>query len=83
MWLIYTLHTGVVIEGVFDLDCTGKTHMSDIVAIAFLTNGNCDEVLMTKLRTWLQQEVYMAKGYNYFTLAWTPRYFPLILLASS
>jgi len=29
--------------------------MSDIVAIAFLITGNCDEVLMTKLRTWLQQ----------------------------
>ena len=60
-----------------------KTHMSDIVAIAFLITGNCDEVLMTKLRTWLQQWVYMAKRYNSFTLAWTPRYFPLILLAPS
>jgi len=60
-----------------------KTHMSDIVAIVFLIPGNCDEVLMTKLRTWLQQWVYMAKGYNSFTLAWTPRYFPLILLAPS
>jgi len=36
-----------------------KTHLSDIVAIAFLITGNCDEVLMTKLRTWLQQWVYM------------------------
>jgi len=71
-----------------DTRCTErdrKTHMSDIVAIAFLMTGNCDEVLMTKLRTWLQQWVYMAmaKGYNSFTLAWTPRYFPHILLASS
>jgi len=39
-----------------------KAHMSDIVAIAFLITGNCDEVLMTKLRTWLQQWVHMAKG---------------------
>jgi len=60
-----------------------KTRMSDIVAIAFLATGNCDEVLMTKLRTWLQQWVCMAKGYNSFTLAWTLRYFPLILLAPS
>ena len=30
-----------------------KTHMSDIVAIAFLITGNGNEVLMTKLRTWL------------------------------
>jgi len=52
----------------------------DIVAIAFLITGNCDEVQMTKLRAWLQQ---WAKGYNSFTLAWTPRYFPLILLAPS
>jgi len=59
-----------------------KTHMSDIVAIAFLITGNCDEVLMTKW-TWLQQCVYVAKGYNSFTLAWTPQYFPLILLAPS
>jgi len=60
-----------------------KTHMSDIVAITLLITGNCDEVLMTKLRTWLQQWVYMAKGYNFFTPAWTPRYFQLILLAPS
>jgi len=32
-----------------------KMHVSYIVAIAFLITGNCDEVLMTKLRTWLQQ----------------------------
>ena len=57
-----------------------KTYMSDC---AFLITGNSDEVLMTKLRTWLQQWVYMAKGCSSFTLAWTPRYFPLILLAPS
>jgi len=45
-----------------------KTHISEMVAIAFLISGNCDEVLMTK-RTWMQQWVYMAKGYNSFTLA--------------
>ena len=28
-----------------------KTQMSDIVAIVFLITGNCDEVLMTKLKT--------------------------------
>ena len=60
-----------------------KTHMSDIVAIAFLITGNCDEVLMTKLRTGLQQWVYMAKGYNSFTRAWTPGYFPFISLVPS
>jgi len=60
-----------------------KTRMSDIVVTAFLITGNCDEVLMTKLRTWLQQWAYMAKGYNSFTLAWTPRYFTLIILAPS
>jgi len=32
-----------------------KTNMSDIIAIAFLITGNCDEVQMAKLRTWLQQ----------------------------
>ena len=61
-----------------------KTNMSDIAAIAFLITGNCDEVPMTKLRTWLQQLVYMAKaGYYSFTPDWTPRYFLLILLAPS
>jgi len=60
-----------------------KTRMSDIVAIAFLIPGNCDEVLMTKVRKWLHQWVYMSKGHNSFTPAWTPRYFPIILRAPS